>query len=116
MVLYNFFVKETDANNLPYQDINWNGCPPNLLGGYVLGDGTDGSFRGKAYASFIKEVTGVDIYDNQDNDTVILIAASLRHYLAERLALDEELALDSFDLWRAFKAYGEAGCRLVAWA
>ena len=63
------------------------------------------SFRGKCYAEFVEWATGgVDLYADLDNATVRRVATELEAFLPH-----------ATDLARTFRAYGNAGYRLVAW-
>ena len=64
----------------------------------------DCSFRGKCYASYVEAVTGIDLYEDLDNKTVIKVAAEL-----------EGFVVLARDLARMFRAFGDAGYNLAAW-
>jgi hypothetical protein len=62
------------------------------------------SFRGKCCAEFIEWVTGgVDLHGDLDADTVRHVATELEAFLPH-----------ATELARMFRAYGDAGYRLVA--
>ncbi len=77
--------------------------PPLELGVGILTD-PDYSFRGKIYASYVEAVTGVDLYEDLNNETVIKVAARL-----------EGFVVHARDLARMFRAFGDAGYDLAAW-
>ena len=56
--------------------------PPLQLAVGMLTD-PENSFRGKCYAGFVETVTGVDLYDDLDNRTVLKVAIALERYVAE---------------------------------
>ena len=62
------------------------------------------SFRGKAYAGYVEEVAGVDLYEDLDNATVLQVAADLEGFVTH-----------AKDLARMFRAFGDAGYDLMAW-
>ena len=98
---------------------------------YVCGglfSGGDYSFRGKVYVGLILEVTGYSLYDEHiENDGILAIADALEDFIARHDA-DLEAALTNLscfcerepeevrDLARMFRAFGEAGAALEAWA
>lgn len=95
--------------------------PLHLIGGIFSGHGS-GSFRGKVYAGVIEAVSGVSIYDDQDNATVKRIADALDDYTGnpyeqlEEWGLTQEEAEAHFkDLQRMFRAYADRGAWLHAW-
>lgn len=57
----------------------------NLCGGFFSGDGQDGSFRGKVYASLVADVTDdeVSLYDEIDRDAARKVATGLRNWYAQ---------------------------------
>ena len=62
------------------------------------------SFRGKAYAGYVQEVSGVDLYEDLDNATVLKVATGLEGFVTH-----------ASDLARMFRAFGDAGYCLHAW-
>jgi hypothetical protein len=113
--------------------------PPLKLAVGMLTD-PEFSFRGKCYASFIREIAGVDLYDDLDNETVLKVAAALERFVAG--LSDKDIEWQAFhcfdqelgdvvrwhepavhglpvaqmrDLSRMFRAFGDAGYILVAW-
>jgi len=65
------------------RDTDFKNVPAVLCGGMFSGFGSGGSFRGKVYATFIEEVTGISLYTEEiDRDFVALMATRLERYLA----------------------------------
>ena len=84
-----------------------------------------GSFRGKAYADFIENISGISLYqENMSNDEVREIAEALEagdmKEMVELLREDwgggeEDYFQHITDLTRMFRAYADAGAILHGW-
>ena len=90
-----------------------------LCGGMFSAHG-QGSFRGKVYADLLYKTLGVDLYKNLDNAEVRRIADLLEGVDEEHWSLEytEDWAWSGAalkDFRRMFRAYADAGARLVAW-
>lgn len=90
-----------------------------VCGGMFSGNG-DSSFRGKVYHEYVKDVTGVSLYDDViDNDCVMEMANDLRNSLdefdegvADEYGLDKE---EVENLVMMFEEHGNAGHHLESW-
>mgnify|MGYP001201622919 CR=1 FL=1 len=122
------YLKKDDTTELPSEVLeDLEGL--NLCGGMFSGNGTDGSFRGKAYAERVEQVTGVSLYEAEIPPETLRSMA-----LAMILALDEvdlstsvEEVLDNptayyggidseeWDLIVLFAVGAKHGCTLVSW-
>lgn len=90
---------------------------PMLCGGLMSGSGSDGSFRGKVYADTIKEITGVDIYQEVIHPNEVKEMADA---LCKQVAsmTEEERANDPNDLValsRVFRAFADLNYSLLGW-
>ncbi len=91
----------------------------NLCGGMCSGNGNS-SFRGKVYYDYVKDTTGVSLYDDIiDNDRVMEMAndlkASLDQFnddLAYTYGIDKE---EAENLVLMFEEHGNAGHHLISW-
>ena len=112
MGLDNIWIDE--SNNHAYID-----KPFNVCGGMCSGNG-ESSFRGKVYYDYVKDITGVSLYDDIiDNDRVMEMANDLRvsldqfnDDLADTYRINRE---DVENLVWMFEEHGNAGHRLVSW-
>lgn len=96
-----------------------------LCGGLASGDGSDGSFRGKVYATHIEEITGVSLYQEfippevvkqmyislQDCQPSAVIDA-LNH---EGINFNHLTANDILELRKFFKVCAECNLGLAGW-
>lgn len=58
--------------------------PPVLVGGMFSGNGQTSSFRGKVYAPFLRSAIGLDLYQEDiPNDVVVRAADQLDKWLSE---------------------------------
>lgn len=102
------------------------GRPINLAGGLFSGNGCDGSFRGKVYASLVEEVTGHSLYQEEiSNKTVKEMAAKLGAFASDetneaKITYSNPYGYDITwqevkDLALMFRGFGDAGAKLVGW-
>jgi hypothetical protein len=93
-----------------------------VCGGIFSGNGND-SFRGKVYARFVEDITGISLYgytpdtDEISNEVVRDMADGLeatewRDSYIENYDIEEE---EFKDLVRMFRLHAEAGHYLIAW-
>jgi hypothetical protein len=93
-----------------------------ICGGVFSGHGNE-SFRGKVYAQFVEDITGISLYgytneSNEISNEVIrdmaegLEATEWRDSYVENYDIEEQ---EFKDLVRMFKLHAEAGHYLVAW-
>jgi hypothetical protein len=92
-----------------------------VCGGVFSGHGND-SFRGKVYARFVEEVTGVSLYGDPEtfetpNETVKQMADDLeatewRDSYIQNYDIEEQ---EFKDLVRMFRLHADAGHYLLAW-
>ena len=91
---------------------------PNICGGMFSGNGANGSFRGKVYATLIQELTDHDIYRRQQPEDVQRIAEGLTCYAMfkdREEILNYDFTEDLFQLIVVFDKYAKAGAALEAW-
>lgn len=94
--------------------------------GMCSGTGPDGSFRGKAYADFVLNVTGESLYDERiEPETLIQMADRIEKFL---LMDQTQYIEDNYSSWdkdtllqdwtklaKLFRAFGKSGFYLTSW-
>jgi uncharacterized protein CbrC (UPF0167 family) len=90
-----------------------------LCSGMLSGNGSDGSFRGKVYASFMDQIAGLDLYQEEIEHEVI---ENTSRYLDKLTYTDSwmvkyDLSEQEFeDLRTLFKAAADIpNCVLLGW-
>lgn len=95
-----------------------------LCGGMFSGDGSDGSFRGKAYNPLVEKVTGLSLYTQLGSpEFVAEIAEKLRNFLNELPEECNVVKVGKFEytreevesLTRLFEQAAEKGCKYCGW-
>ena len=103
----------------------------NLCGGMLSGNGTNGSFRGKVYAEWVEQVTGVSLYDAEIppetlrsmakalllscKDNWASLSASVEEVLDNPSEYTDEFDFEEWDLIILFAVGAKHGCTLVSW-
>jgi len=117
MGLDNFWIKDDEVLKLEFD-------PPLQLCGGLFSAYGNGSFRGKVYADFFYDATGLDLYENHEPETVRQVADALDEIdyktcskkTSSGDSLMDYLTEKEFkDIKRMFRAYADAGARLHAW-
>jgi len=114
MGLDNIWKKNKDENGVIEGEFK-------VCGGVFSGHGND-SFRGKVYARFVEDVTGVSLYGDPEtfetpNETVKQMADDLeatewRDSYIQNYDIEEQ---EFKDLVRMFRLHADAGHYLLAW-
>ena len=90
-----------------------------LCGGIFSGDGGDGSFRGKVYASDILEITGESLYQEWiPPETVCEMHRALTNYESsmEKEAIGSDVTdIEIANLCKFFRVCCERGLGLINW-
>ena len=106
-------IELTEEDLQAFQDANIELC-----GGVF--SGCDGSFRGKVYESYVREITGESLYAPWlPPETVKEMFHALTDFENERWHIDQDSLpedSDHSDLWRFFKVCSERGLGLVGWS
>lgn len=99
----------------------------NLIGGMFSGHGSDGSFRGKCYESWVEPITGQSLYQEEIQNAAVkdmaaaLESANLPVSVLRKMnsyfgdCSETEVAQHYRDLTRTFRAFADAGCNLYGW-
>jgi hypothetical protein len=98
------------APDAPFADIQ-------LCGGMLSGGSGSSSFRGKVYAAYVEEVTGVSLYENvilpdvvaQMAEKLVAAAEDFQRAMPEDPTLDERLDLARWFTVCATRGYGVSG-------
>jgi len=91
--------------------------PLQLCGGMFSGQGA-GSFRGKVYYRFMRNVIGIDLYldvNTQEKIKEVALKFTRTEYNEDWSHYYDLTEEDYHDLHRMFVAYAEAGAVLLAW-
>ena len=92
--------------------------PLNLCGGMLSAHG-EGSFRGKVYNDFFEDhVAGLSLYDEEICNFDLQYAADALEEVEWEEGFQEKYELTPEELHglkRMFRAYADAGARLVSW-
>lgn len=84
----------------------------NLCGGLMSGGNGSSSFRGKVYASIVKEITDVDLYQEKiDNVTVGIMAEKLE--AAARTSFSYSTEVRHLAKW--FRVAADEGYDIYGW-
>jgi hypothetical protein len=91
-----------------------------LCGGIFSGDGNDGSFRGKVYASYVLEITDHSLYAEWlPPETVQEMYHAMAAYEQARIENDpdgQQLSNEHSDLCKFFKVCSDRGLGLIGWS
>jgi hypothetical protein len=102
---------------------NMNRKRPEMTGlsvwGGMMSSVEHGGFRGKVYAPILLERSGVDIYEELDNDACFAVWERIKDVAWTDLTEGQQEVLGEQPYWDDFKkmwqTYTEAGFRLHAW-
>jgi hypothetical protein len=121
MGLDNYAAHSPDDIELTEEDLQaFQDAGIELCGGIFSGDGSDGSFRGKVYASYVLEITGESLYAEWlPPETVSEMYQTMADYEIARAQQVEEMDptnIQHSDLCKFFKVCSERGLGLVSWS
>ncbi len=121
MGLDTFASRSPDDIELTEEDFKaFEGANLALCGGIFSGDGSDGSFRGKVYASYILEITDESLYQEWiPPQTVCEMYHALAAYERSKWQdeqKDDPTESEHSDLCTFFKICCERGLGLIGWS